>query len=68
MCGDAKAAGLISPTQTLSKEMGIRERPWAWEGAAAFLSSLLIPSDLDAPVCQGEERCKQFQLPPGCNI
>lgn len=31
-------------------------------------SSLLIPSDLDAPVCQGEGRCKQFGLPPGCSI
>lgn len=29
MCGDARAPVLISPTQNLSREMGVRERPWA---------------------------------------
>lgn len=68
MCGDARAPVLISQTQNLSKEMGVGERPGAWEGAAVLLSSLLIQSGLDAPACQGQGRCKQFQSPPGCSI
>lgn len=66
MCGDAKAPALILP-DTDSKQRDGRQGE-AVKGQRPFLSSLLLHSDLDAPVWQGEGRRKQSRLPPGRSI